>query len=208
MVLRGRRHAQVRVPPETGRGPGRDPARLQRRAGAAAKSGALLVGTPGRHSQRSPPRTYELAAGAAYRSRASSGSPAMAFRLRMAAHDAGRALVIDPGIAYSKCHSATGVGRTRRSSTQPGSPWTPRAVHTSGPRRLQRLPTTTGAFDAPGEAATHSCPSSRPTVGTRVSTFLGGSAPERGLAIAVDSEGSADVTGTPGRATSRSPERT
>ena len=126
----------------------------------------------------------------------SSGSGGVGFRL--AAHDAGRPLVIDPGIAYSTFHGGSGGGEDEEIEYTTGL-----AVDTAGSAYVTGLtisnnfPTTTGAFDvtrAGGDAFV----SKFSPDGSQLeySTFLGGSSADNGLAIAVGPDGSAYVAGT------------
>ncbi len=164
-----------------------------------AAGGALLVQTPAGTITDSRPVSYQLENGRRIPVASSFGPLANgAFGFRLAPHDAGRTLVIDPGIAYSSFHGGSGGGEDEEIEDTTGI-----AVDNAGSAYVTGLtvssnfPTTTGAFDttrAGGDAFVSKFSPDGSSL--EYSTFLGGSGADRGLAIAVGSDASAYVTGT------------
>ena len=160
------------------------------------RGGALLVGTSLGVLRDRAPRTYQRVGGRliAVPSRfALAGKRAYGFAVGR--YDAGRALVIDPGLTYSTYLG--GAGREFQGSGLGLALDSAGSVYVSGGTNSADFPTTPGAFDRTLDGVGDGFVTKLNPAGSALvySTFLGGSSSDGGHAIAVDSAGNAYVMG-------------
>jgi IPT/TIG domain/RTX calcium-binding nonapeptide repeat (4 copies)/Beta-propeller repeat/Galactose oxidase, central domain/Kelch motif len=117
---------------------------------------------------------------------------------RLGRYDRSRALVIDPVLSYSTYVGGAGGQGDRGSAIAVDSSG---SAYITGQTAAVGFPTTPGSFDTACDQSTSFCTDAFVTklnaAGTGVvySTYLGGSAPDAGLGVAIDGAGNAYVTG-------------
>jgi hypothetical protein len=178
--------------------PGADPARIRLAYIGSDRlsltpSGALSISTPLGTLTDSPPRSYQPIGG---KQRTVSSVLLLrgvrSFGFRIGAYDRRYPLVIDPGLAYSTFLGGAspdigeGIAVDRAGN-----------AYVTGGTESDDFPTTAGAFDRGLSGRTDGFLTKLNVDGSGLvySTFLGGSADDRGHAIAVDRAGRAYVTG-------------
>jgi hypothetical protein len=180
--------------------PGADPSRIRLAYRGATRlrtgrRGNLLIGTAAGTLRDSRPRSFQSAAGK--RTPVEShyvleeGGNAYGFGLGPG-YDADRALVIDPGLVYSTFISGLSDDDFGYALAIDASG----SAYVTGRSYSPDYPTTPGAFDTANASADAFVSKLDPS-GSALdySTYLGGSGSEVGYGIAVDSSGSAYVTG-------------
>jgi Beta-propeller repeat/PASTA domain len=180
--------------------PGADPARIrlayrgQERL-SLGRDGALRIETPLGLLRDTRPVSYQHVGG---RLVAVESSFALrhggAYNFALGAYDSRRPLVIDPGLVYSTFLGGSGANDSGRAIAVDGAG----SAYVTGSTGSTTFPTTPGAFDTRFNGArSDTFVTKLNAAGSALvySTYVGGSAIDRGWGIAVDRDGSAYWTG-------------
>jgi hypothetical protein len=157
-------------------------------------AGALLIDTPLGQLRDAAPHSYQRVGGrrVPVESRYSLAGGASAYGFRLASYDRSLPLVIDPSIAYS-----TYLGGSAFDAGQGIAIDAAGSAYVTGYTQSSDFPTTVGVFDTSLGGSFDAFVAKLSPSGSSLaySTYLGGSADDAGWGIAVDSAGSAYVTG-------------
>jgi hypothetical protein len=183
--------------------PGADPSRIRLAyRGAEGVSlgagGSLLVSTPLGTLRDARPRSYQRigAERAAVRSRFAVDERAGTVGFAVAgSYDRHRPLVIDPGLAYSTYLGATGPDFGIKVEADGAG-----NAYVGGQTKSPDFPATAGAFDVTHNAQADAFVAKLDASGSSLvyATYIGGSAAEAALGLAVDNSGHAFVSGGTG----------
>jgi hypothetical protein len=159
------------------------------------RHGNLLMSMPGGSVRQLTPRAYQAVGGTRRRVASRYMVRGHDVRVRVGAYDHRRPLVIDPVLAYSTLLGGPSIDQGFGIAVDGSG-----AAYVTGNAR-PGFPTTAGAYQT-----TNKTSAAKPSVfvaklnpqGTALvySTYIGGSAFEHGIAIAVDASGAAYVTGS------------
>jgi len=202
MVLRGR---GGRLKYEFRLAPGADPSRIRLAYQGAeglslGAAGNLLISTPLGILRDSRPRSYQRVDGerVAVKSRYVLDERASAYGFALGgSYDRRRPLVIDPGLAYSTYLGGTGNERGIEIAVDGNG-----NAYVTGGTYSADFPTSAGVPDQSYNGSSDAFVTKLNASGSDIlySTYVGGSAAESGLGIAVDASGNAYVTGGSGSA--------
>jgi hypothetical protein len=202
MVLRGQ-GGQLKY--EFRLAPGADPSRIRLAYQGAeglslGAAGNLSIATPLGTMRDAGPRSYQRVGSerVAVDSKYVLGERPDSYGFALGpSYDRGRPLVIDPGLAYSAFLGGSGNDRGIEIAVDGSG-----NAYVTGGTYSANFPTSVGAFDQTYSASSDAFVTKIDASGSNMlySTFLGGSAAESGLGIAVDGSGNAFVCGGSGSA--------
>jgi protocatechuate 3,4-dioxygenase beta subunit len=164
---------------------------------SVAQAGHLLIRTPAGTLKDVRPVSYQEVGGrrVPVESRfvlQPDASHTTAYGFAVGAYDAGRPLVIDPGLLYSTYLGGNNSDIGARITVDASG-----NAYVTGETESTNFPTTAGAFDMTSNGNLDVFVTKLNSTGSALvySTYLGGSADDRGFAIAIDALGSAYITG-------------